>query len=686
MKKSKYRNLTLALMSLLIAVPVFAETNPSKASVKDGAYVPDVNLVDLERVVESPRERKEREARGEKLPAEINPPVIEEDDLIIREAEQEAPKELTEAQKALLPYIGKTIVSQKVLGNVNVTEEQVMAMLRQKKGMQLTEAGVNEDLRAIYDSGFFYELRPDFKIVNGGVSITYEVHENPIYNGFDIQGNTIIDQKKINSLFNMQPGQVANLREINKAVADLEEEYRSNGYILARVNDAHLDDEGILRVDLNEGMVEDFKVKGNVKCKDHVILRELTLKKNHPFNAKLARRSMQRVQNLGYFEDVNIKMNPGQAPGAVEVEVDVKEMNTGQFGIGAGYSKADGFVGQLSIGDKNLFGSGDSASIRWEFGGEDNKNYDFTYSKPWIDKHETRMTINLYDVTNEYEDYDINAESLARYDKKRRGQELTFSRRAENEFISNYVTLKNRDDIYEGMADDYDRDFQYYEKGYNKYPSDAAAATSGNGLIKDYYPRNYQDRRDENFGKTRSVTLGRIFDNRDNIYDPHEGKRLAFSIEDAHALGGDFKFTKYTIDTRYYFRGGGENVWALNLMAGYASGDMPLSQRFSMGGSETLRGFEDDQFRGNSMVKGTLEYRFPIVKKIQGVVFNDNGYAWDKRFENKFHMGDTKSSVGLGLRINSPLGPIRLDYGWQIRRGDDTGSRGKFHFSFGGQF
>ena len=137
--------------------------------------------------------------------------------------------------------------------------------------------------------------------------------------------------------------------------------------------------------------------------------------------------------------------------------------------------------------------------------------------------------------------------------------------------------------------------------------------------------------------------------------------------------------TKLTADWRYYYRAGGESVWALNLGAGWADGDMPLSQRFSMGGSDTLRGYEDDQFRGNSMLKATLEYRFPIIKKVQGVLFTDNGYAWDKRHEDEFDLGLIKNSVGAGLRINSPLGPVKLDYGW----GDDGGM---FHFSFGGQF
>ena len=100
-----------------------------------------------------------------------------------------------------------------------------------------------------------------------------------------------------------------------------------------------------------------------------LIIRETKLKKGEPFNAKDARRSMQRIHNLGYFEDVNIKLNPGQQPNAVEIEISVVEMNTGTFGIGAGYSDADGFIGMVSVGDKNFRRTGDKVNIRWEFGG-----------------------------------------------------------------------------------------------------------------------------------------------------------------------------------------------------------------------------------------------------------------------------------------------------------------------------
>lgn len=596
---------------------------------------------------------------------EIQTPAMGADTSVTQTAQSQHQEE-----NKLAPYIGKTITKQIIEGNVAVPEAEIAAALKTKPGMQFTEAGLSEDLSAIYDLGWFYDLRPEFKTVPEGVQVIYHVMENPVYQKTDVEGNTVLNKQRVASFFDLEQGKIANLKNINKCVQKLEEEYRSNGYILARVTDVHMEKDGTLKVAVNEGVVEGFKVKGNVKTKDYVVTREMKLKKGEPFNAKAARRSMQRVYNLGYFEDVNIKLNPGREPNGVEVEISVVEMNTGTFGIGAGYSNADGFVGMVSIGDKNFRGIGDKINLRWEFGGEDNKNYDFSYTRPWLDDKETSATINLYDITNEYADYNIDGDEIARYDKKRRGQEITFSRRTHNEFVSNYITIKNRDDIYKGPADGYEDDVnQYYEKKFEQSPH----------FKKEWMPQTPEERRKENFGVTRSITFGRVYDSRDNVYDPHEGKRIGYSVEWAGGMGGDFDFTKWTADWRYYFRAGGESVWALNLGAGYASGDMPLSQRFTMGGSDTLRGYEDNQFRGNSMLKATLEYRFPIVKKVQGVLFTDNGYAWDKRHEDEFDMGLLKNSYGVGLRINSPLGPVKLDYGY----GEDGG---KFHFSFGGQF
>ena len=558
-------------------------------------------------------------------------------------------------------YVGQTVTKITIDGDNHGNHDAIMDVLKVKPGMEFTKDGIAADLHAIYQLGWFYDIVPEYTQVPEGVQVTYHVMENPVFKTLVVEGNTKVSTDKIKNIIDLPKDKIINLKDVNEKVRKVEAEYSKDGYILARVTDVRVLPSGELFVQVNEGIVEDFKIKGNTKTKDYVITREMKLKKGQPFNSKDARRSMQRIYNLGYFEDVNIKLNPGKAPNAVDVEITVVEMNTGTFGIGAGYSDADGFLGMVSVGDKNFRGTGDKVNVRWEFGGDSdsNKNYEFSYTKPWLDDKETSVGLTIYDMTNEYADYNHSGDEIARYDKQRRGQELTFSRRTNNEYVVNYLTLKNRDDVYKGVADGYDDSNQYFE-----VPGDLALQ---------------EQRRKENFGITRSIGFTRAFDSRDNVNDPHEGKRNSYSVEWA-GLGGDFDFTKYSADLRYYYRmGASEDVLAFMVGAGYADGSMPLSQRFSVGGSDSLRGYKDDQFKGNSMLRSTLEYRVPLMKKVQGVLFTDAGYAWDKDTEDAFDIGLMKYSYGVGLRINSPLGPLRLDYGI----GEDGG---RFHFSFGGQF
>jgi len=653
MKYALEKQLTIGLLAtLLVASPVFAETT---TTVSDSIRL-------KKKPVATTGEQNTAQTQGS---GTAGPAAVRTNPLNLPPANSPVPGQdigVQEEESELAPYLNKTLTKISIEGNEEVPAEDILKVTYSKPGLPLTEEDISRDMQAIYGMGWFYDIRPSFQLVPEGVQVTYHVLENPKFDHLEVTGNTKVSTEKIRQIVNLPKGKIVNIRDSNKKLGFVEEQYKRDGYILARITDVRFLPDGILAITINEGIVEDFKVKGNVKTKDKVILREIRLKKGEPFNSTLARRSLNRIQNLGFFEDVNMKLNPGRQPNAVEMEIDVVEMNTGTFGIGAGYSDADGFVGMVSVGDKNFRGTGDSILLRWEFGGEDNKNYEISYRKPWLDKKETSLNLTLYDLTNEYADYDRKGDEIARYDKKRVGQEVTLGR-PQGEFVRHSVTLKHREDKYVKAIKGYST--QYYEPGYIPPP--------GSNI-----PLDYRKRRDENFGTTNSITYTRVYDSRDNIYDPHAGKRNSYSFEWA-GLGGDFKYEKISVDYRYYLPLPKNRVLAFDLAAGYAWGDMPLSQRFSVGGSDTLRGYKDDQFRGNSMLRGTAEYRFPIRNKVQGVLFYDIGYAWDKRDQSNFDLSLMESGYGLGLRINSPLGPIKLDWG----KGKQ---RSRFHFSFGGQF
>lgn len=546
-------------------------------------------------------------------------------------------------------YEGQTVVETVFDGTSALTEGTAKAAISMKAGDMFTVKGLEADRDKIYNTGYFYDIYPSFEKVPEGVVVTYHVLENPVLKGISLSGNTVESTETLQGLITMKTGEILNSRELNKDVMAIQEQYRRDGYILAKITDMNIDKNGILTLKVNEGILEGYKVKGNTKTKERVILREMRQKPGEPFNSKLARRSMQRVYNLGFFEDVNIKMNPGVDPNAVVMELDVTEKRTGSFGIGAGYSSEDGVVGMVSIGDTNFRGTGDAISLSYETSGDDTDahGYTFSYRRPWLDSKETVGTFRIYNRTYEYDDYDESGDLKETYMRKYSGGELTFGRPV-SEYSTNYLTLRNRKDSYVKHVDD--------------------------GNLGDRSTPAYEGWRRDNFGTTRSVTFEHVTDTRDNVYNPMSGSRLSLSGEFA-GFGGDFDFQKYTVDGQRYIRAGRSQVFALRARYGVGTGDISEFNQYRIGGQGSLRGYREDQFRGDREFRGTVEYRFPVVKKVQGALFTDWGGAWDSGLTPD----DLHASVGVGISLTTPIGPLRFDYGW----GEDGG---RVHFNVGSTF
>ena len=552
-----------------------------------------------------------------------------------------------EISNYLAAQVGKTIVEINFTGATEATEKAARAALAMHVGDAVTEEGLVKDRDAIYATGYFYDLYPMFEQIPEGVVLTYNVLENPELKEVKIEGNTVESTETLMGLVTVKNGELLNARTLQENVQAIQEKYRADGYILAKITDLNIAQDGTLTIKISEGVLEGYKVKGNKKTKEHVILREMRQKVGEPFNANQARRSMQRVYNLGFFEDVNVKMNPGVEPNAVVMEIDVKEKRTGSFGIGAGYSSSDGMVGMVSVSDTNFRGMGDTISLSYEMSGDDTdaRGYTFMYRRPWLDKKETAGTLRVYNRTYEYDDYDENGNHKESFMRKYAGGEITISRPM-SEYSTNFVTLRNRDDKY----------VKHTELGN-------AGNRSGNtAWIK------------SNFGTTRSITLEHVTDTRDNIYEPTTGARASLSAEFA-GLGGDFSYQKYTAGDAHYLKAGRSQVFVLRAQYGISKGTMSEYSQFRVGGQDTIRGYREDQFRGTRMALLSAEYRFPIVSKVTGALFADYGGAWSSGFMPE----NLHASVGVGLGLNTPIGPLRLDYG----RGSQGG---RVHFRVGGTF
>lgn len=542
-------------------------------------------------------------------------------------------------------YAGRTIVAVDIEGISEETASYARQAVLSRPGDIYTLASVEKDRDAIYNTGYFYDLYPTLQEVPEGVVITYHVMENPRLNSLEIVGNTVQSTEALRNMIKAEEGKVLNTRQLHEDVQAIDAKYHEDGYILVKIGNLDIDKEGKLKIAINEGVLEGYMVKGNKKTKDKVVLREMRQKPGEPFNAKLARRGMERVYNLGYFEDVNMKLNPGTELNSVVLEIDVVEKRTGTFTVGVGYSSRDGIIGLLGVGDRNFLGRGDSINAIFEMSGEDDDahGWRFMYNKPWLDRHETAIGFSVYNRTYRYYDYNTHGHKIEEYMRKYSGGEVTVSR-PQSEYVTNYITLRNRKDSY----------VEHKEGERN----------GGN------------DRQwiEDNFGTTRAVILDHVTDTRDNIHNPQRGSRQSLQLEFA-GFGADFNYQKYTYDDQHYFKVGHAQVVAFHAAYGWGNGHIPESNEYRIGGQNSLRGYRDDQFRGDHTFYGTLEYRFPLVKKVDLAIFTDFGSAWD----DGGWPDDWHQSVGAGIGLNTPMGPVRLDYGY--------GSQGgRVHFSMGGTF
>ena len=583
--------------------------------------------------------------------------------------------------ESINPYVGKLITGLSISGVTAEQQAQLLPILTEKIGDAVSVDGVFKDVTNLGNTGYFSEVNPVFTTVPEGVKLDFAVTVNPITTGVAFEGNTVYTSEVLTKFMDLQPGQVLNSVYVGQKVQGINAAYARDGYMLAHVDGIRVDDQGVLHVHIVEGIVEDIVPAGNKKTRDKVITREFVQKKGKPFNKFLVRRSVERVYNLGFFDDVNVRMLPGdQDPNNVIIEIDVLEHKTGTITLGAGYSKSDGLMGIIEFGEDNFRGTGDKFKVHWEIGGKKKyKNYQISYLKPWIDSKGTSLGFSFFNREDEYTDYNEDGNEVAEYNKKSRGFNISFGRQT-GEYTRDYLTLESRKDSYKWDSDD--------SSGY-RYDTDAISNTTGSGndwnntnpstggswnFASNNYVKN-------NFGRINSITWQKVYDSRDNIYEPTRGRRISYTAQWAgHGLGGDFDFYKFTAEARMYKKLGAKNVLAFRARGGFIQGDAPYSQLFTLGGADSLRGYEDDQFRGKYMYNATLEFRFPIVKKVSGVLFTDIGDAWDAPNVTWYNSKKTFNyGVGAGVRITTPIGPVKLDYGVGKHKN-------KFHFSFGTQF
>jgi outer membrane protein insertion porin family len=461
------------------------------------------------------------------------------------------------------------------------------------------------------------------------------------------------------------------------------------------VAQARVDRFGVLTIVIDEARIEDFKIEGLKKTKEWVVRRLIETKPGALFRQEEVAKDIQRVFNMGIFETVKSDLRPGEVdPTAVIVVIQVEEKRTGMASIAAAYSDLDKFVFMVSVAENNFRGRAERVSVDLEAFGR--TSYDARFYEPFLDKHNTSMDVSIFD-TERRRRFIGGGIPLAedRFRERRIGGTVLLSRplaptrrftvglRSEEVTSSFFNATRNLGPISSVVQPLSLRPAQ--RPGYS-VPADSVSLPGPGDFPGDLivsaplHPG----------GRVNSTSFQYIWDTRDIQADPRRGSYRDISVEIAgRFLGSKNNYNLYSLEERRYLPvRGGKDVIALRLMVGLSSGSVPLFDSFSVGGATSVRGFEQDRYRGESMVLGNLEYRYRMSENLQLVAFVDVGDAYGGTFPTivpgftvpaedqslNLHLG-----AGVGIRAVTPLGPVRIDWG-------SSSEGSEVHFGFGQVF
>jgi outer membrane protein insertion porin family len=522
-----------------------------------------------------------------------------------------------------------------VQGNEFVPTQSITDVVFSRVGDSLLQEKIDGDLKAIYALGFFSDVWVTFEAKDQGTKVIFKVAENPIIRNVLFDGNTVYPTKKLRALIGTQDEDLLNFNALRDDIQKIADLYKNDGYMLARVADVQTDAVNqTVRFKIVEGMVEAIVLEGNESTQDYVILRELNTKPGTVLNEKRLKADLRRVFNLGFFSEVNPVFDPGSTPDKVVLRLMIKETRTSTVNFGGGYGEREGWFGFMDLSINNLFGTGQGLLLRGQ-SGQELSTYQLKYSNPWI----------FPEILGDH-----TAFTFRRW--------LTSGRD---------IYLTDQDAVYNGFDVSFGKPYKDF---YN------VALTLGSELV---FPRStatfegYQ-------ADTVAITLS--YDTRDFWLNPKEGVYYTFSLKQGWKYtSATTNFFKIGADLNQYYQAFPNQILAFHEGAGIGFEDVPLGEMYWAGGANTIRGYNvSDARKGRRRIIVNAEYRLDFSDLFQGVLFYDWGDAWDYGAPV---VRNFISGWGPGARINTPMGPIRLDYG--VANGKSF-SEGVMHFSIGQAF
>lgn len=497
------------------------------------------------------------------------------------------------------------------------------------------------------------------------IYVNIKIEEGPQFKvgKVDVEGDLIQPKEALLEKIKINKEQVYNREVIREDVLTLGDIYSDAGYAFADISPRIDQDLKEFKADvtyvINKGSLVYFEkivISGNTKTRDKVIRRELKVYEQELFSGKRLKRGARNLYRLDFFEDIKVNTTKGSADDKMILKVDVTEKPTGAFSFGGGYSSVDHLFAMASISQRNLLGRGQTLGVKAQLGSR-TTSYTLSFTEPWLFDIPLSAGIDLYNTTRDYDTYD----------KDSFGGTLRFG----------YPVFD-------------------YTRAYLSYNYDRADIKN----VTDQASFWIRDMEGINVAHTLTGVLRR--DSRDRIFNPTEGSDNSIMVKHAGTpMGGDIGFTKYVAESGWYIPLFWDTVGLLHGRTGFIHGDsvgkVPVWERFYLGGMNTVRGYgwreispkdpdTGDKVGGNKMVQFNVEFLFPIIRKsgMKGVVFYDTGNVYNNRED--IGLSELRRSIGYGFRWYSPVGPIRLEYGYILDDKEGRKGEGGWEFSMGMAF
>ena len=484
-------------------------------------------------------------------------------------------------------------------------------------------------------------------------------------------GHLIYTSTELAKAVEYRKGKVFNQEKFEETIRSIQELYSDRGHLRTRINPVKTHDPATDRMNVLFEIVEGpisyighVDVEGNKATKTFVLRREIVIKPGDVFRSSRVRRSIEKIRNLGFIDDVDLDLQPTPSDNdKVDLTFDVTEGKPGVLTAGAAYSSVDGLIGTLSLQHLNLFGRAQRGSVQWSFGRRV-QDYSVSWTTPWIGDSPTSLGFDVYN-TRRINPFDT---SLSAYVERRTGGSIRLGPRFEEDKYQLNLTYGLARISIQNVQDQF------------------------RGILSE--------------GTSIQSSFGAEFarDTRDSIWDPARGSRHGVGMQlSGGPFQGDIHFFKPSITNQGHHTLFTVEDWPFVVSAYHRGGyvtqfgkttQVPVQDRFFIGGQDSLRGYspsgEAGYPQGGKIYSvANIEFGFPLARErkktiVKFVVFADAGGAWDRVRDVSGRIGsgtrDIKTDVGFGLRFVTPAFPIRLDYGYGLNH---RGGERLYQINFG---